>query len=448
MALREVMREVQQLGTIDPAAQDALVNDLMKTDPELWPLMLQQFRATIAYRQRAAQPAIADSGSMPYGQVAQGSPAGQGPANPPYTQHPVAPGTPPAAAPSMAAVGTNPLGPNGGTPLAEQHQPGNPAPPWQTNPQQGVDGPLPLGVNRLPRPSHTVTSQPPASQTPATINQAGTPMPPAQLPASDRRADRPLAARNSIQPPGAVVAASYAPGDTESWRAHLAQAIKAIEAETDGQPRTTDDFNKHAQLRMLYMLAGRRNDAVEPIPMLNPALQEFWSKELFGLSTWLDNANTPDDTTRAAKTKPILEAASNRLGETAPLAIRNLTFCTQVIDFGCTTEFPKNEFTPDQEAVLYAEVENFASEDTPKGFHTALKTSYQIFDGAGRRVAEREFATIEEHCKSVRRDFFIANRIYLPKRIYPGKYVLQLTIEDVKSKKLGQSSVEFVIVEK
>ena len=33
----------------------------------------------------------------------------------------------------------------------------------------------------------------------------------------------------------------------------------------------------------------------------------------------------------------------------------------------------------------------------------------------------------------------------LPDRIYPGKHTLQLTVEDLKSKKVGQSTVDFTV---
>lgn len=95
--------------------------------------------------------------------------------------------------------------------------------------------------------------------------------------------------------------------------------------------------------------------------------------------------------------------------------------------------------------LLYAEVENFASESTPKGYHTALRSSYQIFDGRNQRVADHQFTTTEEYCRRPRRDYFIGYHLRLPKRIYPGKHTLQLTIEDLKSQKVGQSSIELTI---
>ena len=109
------------------------------------------------------------------------------------------------------------------------------------------------------------------------------------------------------------------------------------------------------------------------------------------------------------------------------------------------TSFDKYEFAPDQEVLLYFEVENFASGEGPKGFHTALKGSYQILDDQGRQVASRVLGTSEEDCRSLRRDIFLNYRLRMPKRVHAGKYVFQLTVEDLQGKKVGQSSMEFQI---
>jgi len=235
--------------------------------------------------------------------------------------------------------------------------------------------------------------------------------------------------------------------DPDNLQGELSAAIKAMEAATPSNPKTADELTQQARLRMLYVLAGRRDDALKPIPSAPPAMQEFWSKELYGLDMLLDSEKTPDSTRRAAESKQILCEAISRLGETAPLVVRNLSFCTAIQSYGCFTPFKKYEFTPDQETLLYAEIDNFAAESTSKGFHTQLRSSYQILDSAGQRVADHTFTTTEEYCQNTRRDFFIGYHLRMPKRINPGKYTLQMTIEDLKSQKVGQSTIEFTIKE-
>ena len=125
--------------------------------------------------------------------------------------------------------------------------------------------------------------------------------------------------------------------------------------------------------------------------------------------------------------------------------IRNLAFISRVDSYGVFVSFDKYEFAPDQEVLLYAELENFTSEEGQRGFHTSLAGSYQIFDAHGGRVASRELGTTEEDCRNLRCDFFLGYHVRMPKRASAGKYVLQLTVEDVKGKKIGQGLIEFKI---
>ena len=177
---------------------------------------------------------------------------------------------------------------------------------------------------------------------------------------------------------GKVVQASYVAAAPVEWQAHLAAAIQQLEAESEGAGKSDTAVSQQADLRMLYLMAGRRDEALSPIPGAAPAAQDYWSKQLYGLATWLDTDHTPDATRRAAETKRILDEAMTRLGETAPLVVHNLAFCTAVQGFGSITPFKKAEFAPDQEVLLYTEVENYTVEPTPRGFHTALRSSYQI----------------------------------------------------------------------
>jgi hypothetical protein len=144
-----------------------------------------------------------------------------------------------------------------------------------------------------------------------------------------------------------------------------------------------------------------------------------------------------------------LTEAAVKLGDAAPLAIRNVCFCSEVQSFGCAKKIEKNEFLANQEFLVYGEIENFVSEATPKGYHTSLQSCYQIVDASGKSVVTKQaFPPTEEDCQSLRHDFFISYRLRLPKRIAPGQYVLQLTIEDLKGHKIGQTPIEFLVKDK
>jgi hypothetical protein len=315
-AAEQMKADLQQLGTVDPAARDKLMAELLQTDPSLWPLAVQQARATAAYRRQANQ---RDG---------------------------------PAEASRCAAAEGAPGMPQASSPAAE---------------------PLAGGCAALPQAIPPDTIPPPATTDSPLLRADRAPVPPLLQPASGD----PLPAGA-----GNVVAAAFERGVYSS-------------APIIGSPAAPAE-----------------------------AIRSTESKP---------------------ETKQVLAAAVSRPGETAPLTVHSLAFCKAVQSYGCLTPFASGTFTPGQEVVLYAEVDNFSTESTPKGFHTSLHSSYQIVDSHGRRVAEPQSTTTDDYCRNPRRDFFIGYHLYLPKRLSPGKHTLHLTIEDLQGHKVGQSSLDFIV---
>jgi hypothetical protein len=247
-------------------------------------------------------------------------------------------------------------------------------------------------------------------------------------------------------PPNLVQRVSYErAADGSDWNAHLAAAIEGLESQTREPAHDADSIARHAYLRMLYLAAGRRDDALRPIAGITAAQQDYWSKQLYALSAYLDSERIADPSRRAADAVAHLSQAAAKLGELGPLVVKNLTFCTEVSSYGVFKRFEHDEFKPGQQALLYAEVENFRSDETSEGFHTALQSSYQILDSQGRRVAQDDFPLTEERCQNRRRDYFIRYFLSLPPQIYEGRYTLELTIEDTLGRKIGQSTIEFTV---
>jgi hypothetical protein len=257
--MQQVMAEVQELGATDPAAQNRLMEDLRQSDPSLWPLVMQQFRATLAYRRQASE--------------------------------------------RLAATRVERLPPIGD-------------------------------------PTASFVARPQAELLPIDSTDAASPL---------------------VEPSSSQVA-------QVSYTAPMAD--------------------------------GSRQPAAEPVA------------------------------------KP---------AEAVPLAVRHLAFCTEVQSYGCTKRFAGYDFRPNQEVLLYAEVDDFVSEPTADGYHTTLMSRYQIVDEHDRPVAEQTFAATEDLCQNQRRDFFIGYHLHWPKDIAPGKYALRLSIEDLKGQRTGQASIEFSI---
>jgi hypothetical protein len=438
-SLQEVMAEVKELGVLDPEQQNKLLADLRETDPALWPLMVKQVHAAVAYRRKTLE---------------------QDQKNPPGE----------AVATSKDALPNDSNDNRGETAElpTETQRLGDGASDIADNSSTKTPGRLPPAVKTakaMPKQKHEATHA--AEKAPAEpavslaivennkdlkfafsktrdIRSIDVKSVDNEEPIQQASYESEADAETAPEPPKPATTAAQESKPAD-WRESIDQAIKALEAESLDKPKTEEEIAKQARLRMLYVLAGRREDAVKPIPNLPAATQDFWSKELFGLSALLDTQRTPDTMARAAEAKQHLGEGLSRLGELAPLLVRNLSFCTVVQSYGCYTPFKKNEFSPGQEVLLYAELENFGVESTAKGYHTALRSSYQILDTAGQRVADHAISTTEEYCQNPRRDFFIGYQLRIPARLNPGTYTLQLTIEDLKSQKVGQSSVELTI---
>ena len=387
--LAALIDEVQSLGALDPEAQRALLNNLKQCDPKLWPQMVRQFKAALSYRKQMAatpQGATKPDSSIP-------------------------------TATLVSAVAT--LADNA---TASSQNPAERNPPKQIAPSK--------------------TDTPPADAKPAKPIATVVTNSAAPDAKSEKSAAKPVfqsAAAAAIAPAAAAPASST----PDAWQSQLTASILELESQNAGGGTTPADIERQINLRLLYLAAGRRDDAMRPISGMSPEQQQFWTKELFGLATYRDAAKEPDLQRRATEAAMHLREAAAQLGDLAAPVVRNLAFCKEVTSFGVYKKFPNYEFASGDEALLYCELENLKAAATDRGYHTAVKGTYAVLDGHGTRIAEQEFPVSDDFCANPRRDFFILYHIWIPKQIAAGPYTLQLTIEDTQSNKIGQSTVTF-----
>lgn len=395
--------ELASIPGFDLARIEEVARDLEQSDPALRPLLLAQLRTAAGYR----GPAVAATPANGTG----ASPASEAPSRP---QQPV---IFPAAQPLASRRELTP-------PL----EPLPPAAPLTEPPRVSVDVP---GA-----PAPRVADEPRLLQA-ATAPSAGT------APAATGQPIQ-LVSHASVST-GPPVASPGRPLEGD-WRSQVAAAIEQLERTSAGEAAEPDALRAAATLRMLYVLGGRRDDALRPIEGLPAAEQAYWTEQLYGLSTWLEGAAPHADAAdRATRAREHLDRALASLSQASRLVVRNVHFCTKVESFGLYTPFAKPEFTPGQAFLLYAEVENFGHETTAEGHRTALVGSYQVFDARGNRVASETFELAEETCRTPRRDYFVCFRQQMPDRLFEGPHKLQLTIEDRLSNKLGQATIEFTV---
>ncbi len=237
-------------------------------------------------------------------------------------------------------------------------------------------------------------------------------------------------------------------------RDQLARYIATVESEAfELQPGETESerqayLEKQVHLRMLYLMSGQQERALQAIPGLEPADQEFWQHTFWGLADYFDVNSMPASADRAAQTVTQLTNAVLRLQEKARLELRNVTFCHKISSFGNYEKYPRDEFSPGQEVLLYAEVGNTHSESTADGkFKTSLKSTLEIYrHGTQSELIDRiELPVTDDVCRTHRRDYFHSYQFTIPAKLALGPHVLKLTVEDQLSRRVGTYTLNFMV---
>ena len=197
--------------------------------------------------------------------------------------------------------------------------------------------------------------------------------------------------------------------------------------------------------RLVHWIMDDMDAVAAPIDGLPPAAQAYMQATFQGLHEATDADGSPAESRRMSRALLNHRKAEEQLAALANLEILNLSFCTEVDSFGVVTRFPKYEFSPEQEVLLYCELENFVSKPVRGGYETRLQGSYEIVDSAGHKIADQALPEDSDVCANRRRDFYIAYHLFMPQRIEPGQYQLRLVIEDMQGNKYGQSQVDFRI---
>ncbi len=253
--------------------------------------------------------------------------------------------------------------------------------------------------------------------------------------------------------------ASRAEADLD-WHTSLQRSIAALRRELDDE-ETAKQFSdaelarREVILRMLQVAAGDEENALQEFRYVQGREAAFWRAELFALHLATEANRTPVVSQRAARMLEHLRKANAELAAVSTLDLRNAAFCKNVFGYADVEKFRPYRFEPDQEVLLYVEIENFAFErisaPSERGvgegerFETEFRGTYHILDGERRRVAQQELPRAKQVSRNLLRDYFVAYRIYMPRNIAPGRYTLELTLEDVKGEKFGQTFLDFEI---
>jgi hypothetical protein len=238
------------------------------------------------------------------------------------------------------------------------------------------------------------------------------------------------------------------------WQEDLDKLITLLETQLAQQkPGSTDlsqdrYIRQHVALRMLYLIASRRPEALQAIPSVPHDRQEFWTRMFWAMSSIFDEEAMPNSTVRAAETIAQLRAAIEQIEPRASLELRGTVFCRQINGFGDFVTFADEPFIPGQPVLIYTEVRNFQSQASGEAdYRTVLRSTITIQQEnvSGPVVFKYELPETEDRCQSRRSDYFHSYRIHLPENLKPGPHVLTLDITDMLTGKNGSTTLNFVV---
>lgn len=389
-AFQQVLGDLQSIGRENPAAQQALLAQLESADPAHWPALVQRARSTMAYQQ----------------QIAARSPT-----------------------PQVLPASTHSHAEDQGVTRQDPQEPAQDIPPRE--PPVGAGLHSASATSSLHRTDQAM--QDPAVQlTSATMEGVGPAASPTPYPATPHQ-QATLAHRK------------YATQAEDGFDASLDRSIDLLSAQLSDQPQSLGEAYDHVRLRLLQLAAGDLDSAASPPVGLTATEQRFWSNQILALSTLLDHRDQPDSRRRAAAGGLHLAKATEALEQLGSLTLSNLEFCREVYGFGAYKALDSAEFRPGEEVKVYVEVSNYKSIQTPDGMHTSLATSYEVLDQQGNRVDGGEVPLVTDYCARRRHDFHIQYGITLPQGIYPGRYLLKLTLTDQLGDKIGHGALDFEI---
>jgi hypothetical protein len=421
-ALSQVLPELQALALSDPATHNAVLEQMSRSEPSLWPLAIERAKSTAALRQKLAATPAAPSvaPTLTAAATAQTN----------------------AAPPSPVVVAASPEAPVARVAALPTDQPAVAKPSWPAPPPVRV---APANATQ-PAGSPEQLSPPPAVKPQRIENHHyfGDASPKDGRESEDGANGSTIRLVSATSDSAGTLGTGGPRPAAASWRESVDSAIASLEATLAGA--NGDRTSEHARLRLLRLVADQEGPAVAAIPGLPAAEQGYWSEQLYALATMLDTTRRPERPMRVAAAALHQQVAADRLGELGDLAVRNAAFCEKVYGFGAYEPIARPRFRSGEEATLYAEVDHYRSASTARGYHTSLATHYRVLDAAGKVVDEGDFPVVEDHCLSVRRDFHIQYGVAFPESLAPGAYRIELVINDQLGKKSGTDAVAFEIV--
>ncbi|MEM9412970.1 MAG: hypothetical protein AAGA30_17810 [Planctomycetota bacterium] len=191
---------------------------------------------------------------------------------------------------------------------------------------------------------------------------------------------------------------------------------------------------------------GANNDLTTP-----EETREFWLHQFNAIQTIIqDNGQELKNPAQVANAIDELNRAILNLREVAALRVYSPELCRKVSGFGQFESFEKRQFSPDQQVLLYCELQNFNPISVGTGkqlqYETRISSEYWIKNEAGQIIQSVNFPEVSDFACNIRDDFFMHLPIQF-NQLAQGHYQLEIEVRDYGSGKTARlsSPISFTI---
>ncbi|MBL8855048.1 MAG: pentapeptide repeat-containing protein [Planctomycetaceae bacterium] len=267
--------------------------------------------------------------------------------------------------------------------------------------------------------------------------------------ATNRVAGPNVASANTPVESQAVVANTNAAAVQIAWRPAIQQAIRSIEHSVSQATDPQEKQSLEIYLRLLQLIAHDPEQAVRNIDSLPKNRQNFWREQIFALSQIIQAPEADQEvmfvnhSRQATKALAHLQNAVESLKNEATLQVRQVQFCQEIRSFGDYDLARSTLVSAGDPLLIYCEVFNYSAQrlNDANGdhFQTSLVPSYMIVDSQQQVVSQKEFPAVRDRCRSRRQDFYLVLQVEVP-NLPPGKYHLQVNVEDLEAGKIAPAA--------
>lgn len=200
------------------------------------------------------------------------------------------------------------------------------------------------------------------------------------------------------------------------------------------------------KLRLVLLALGRENELATLMDQSAPDASGMLA-EMEAIALAVRNAlKNPESAGELLKN---LDSLRSKAAAQADPEVTRVALCRKVSTFGSFEELNTEDLVSGRtlQLIVYAEIENLqAVQDDSGFFHTRLATRTEVLKADGTSMWQREEPQVEDRCRRVRRDFFVAQRVTLPATLPAGNYVLQFGMEDKISGRIAENTTNFELL--